>query len=307
MPIAVSPAAPHEVLPALRRLLSASDGGDADRRADHCRDTRATHTTTDARSGADPRLGADALLVARDATGRVCGAVGVQTLAGALAVIWPPRGDTPEAEDALAAAAHDWLRSHGVKVCQAYARPDQADPLRSLERVGFRLTTRVLFLRRDRPAVPPRTRLRFSPEPPPFSDDFRSALLATHQDTLDCPELNDGRTPEEVLAGFTEPAGTASFRACDDTGIVGVVVLATGDGTDPTGDVTVSYLGVVPEARGRGHGSDLLRFALAQADRGVALAVDARNEPALRLYSRHGFRETGCRAVWLAHLPFPRL
>ena len=67
---------------------------------------------------------------------------------------------------------------------------------------------------------------------------------------------------------------------------------------------------MVPPERGRGYGQDLLAFALAEATRSRAAAlvlnVDARNEPALRLYHRHLFVETERREVFLAIFPGER-
>jgi mycothiol synthase len=64
------------------------------------------------------------------------------------------------------------------------------------------------------------------------------------------------------------------------------------------------YLGVVPEARGRGWGRALARQALGAARAGGAreltVCVDARNEPAGRLYDEMGFVEYDRREVFLA-------
>jgi len=66
----------------------------------------------------------------------------------------------------------------------------------------------------------------------------------------------------------------------------------------------VAYVGVVPEARGRGYGREIMHQALAvaRAD-GVArltLSVDVRNDPAWRLYTDLGFRPHDRREVFLA-------
>src|SRR5437868_2938864 len=98
----VSPAAAHELWPACRLLF-------ADGRAENCRDRLLT----------DPHT--SGLFVARDSTGRLRAAALVQALPGALGVAWPPRGDSPGALDAVTAAACEWLRGRGVKVCQAFA------------------------------------------------------------------------------------------------------------------------------------------------------------------------------------------
>lgn len=61
----------------------------------------------------------------------------------------------------------------------------------------------------------------------------------------------------------------------------------------------VQTLGVAPSYQGRGLGSVLLEELLHEADRRrqhrVLLEVRADNEPAQRLYARHGFRSVGVR------------
>ena len=62
-------------------------------------------------------------------------------------------------------------------------------------------------------------------------------------------------------------------------------------------------IAVVPSARGRGHGDELLVALLEQARgdgfEGVSLSVEPEN-PALQLYERHGFRKVGEReGAWV--------
>lgn len=62
------------------------------------------------------------------------------------------------------------------------------------------------------------------------------------------------------------------------------------------------YLGVVPEARGRGIGRALLAQAIRDtAEMGLpqmGLAVDVANQPAVRLYEEAGFKEIRRRQAW---------
>jgi len=62
------------------------------------------------------------------------------------------------------------------------------------------------------------------------------------------------------------------------------------------------YLGVVPEARGRGIGAALLARTIRDtAEMGlpqVGLAVDTANAPAVRMYVAAGFREVRRRDAW---------
>jgi len=280
-PYVVSPAAPHELLPACRLLFS-------DGRAEYSRD----RILTDAHMCG--------LFVARSG-GKLHAAALVQALPGALGVAWAPRGDSAEAIDAVTDAACEWLRGRGVKVCQAFAAAGEAAAMLPLEHAGFRRTTQLVFMRSDSPTgLDPVQPLTFTTDEPPFSAEFATTLLATHEGTLDCPELNATRTPAEVLAGFAPTPGSEWYLASQGGECVGVVALQQATGFD---SIDLAYLGVVPGARGRGLGAELLAFAVNEgcAARRFALtvSVDARNAPAVRLYERHGFAEYDRRAVWL--------
>ena len=285
-PFVVSPAAPHELLPACRLLFAATH-------AEHSRD----------RLLADGR--ASALFVARDAGGRLHAAALVEALPGAMGVAWAPRGDSRDAIDAVTVAACAWLRERRVKVCQAFAAASEREEMAPLERSGFRHATQLVFLRGDLPPeCEPTRRLSFATARPPFSEEFAATLLATHAGTLDCPELNATRTPAEVLAGFAASPAVEWHLASLSGERVGVVVLEY----DPDrGAADLTYLGVVPAARGRKLGAELLRFVVADASRAgvpvLTVSVDARNAPATKLYARHGFAEYDRREVWLATWP----
>jgi ribosomal protein S18 acetylase RimI-like enzyme len=288
-PFTVSPVAAHELLPACRLLF-------ADGRAEQCRDRLLAGSP------------ASGLFVARNPDGLLCAAVLVQALPGALGVALPPRGDSDAARHAVAASACEWLRDRGTKVCQAFVTADDTADLAPLERHGFWRVTELASSRRavgtsfDTPAPPARWR-PWDAEPTCAQLEL---LLATHQDTLDCPELNHARTAEEILAGFRPGRDSRStwWSALDETDrLVGVVQF---DGT-ASDALEVSYLGLVPSARGRGLAGALIRFADRVAATGgyrtLNVSVDVRNTPAMKLYARHGFIEYDRRAVWLAVWP----
>jgi ribosomal protein S18 acetylase RimI-like enzyme len=71
-----------------------------------------------------------------------------------------------------------------------------------------------------------------------------------------------------------------------------------------SGTWDVSYVGVVPEKRGRGLGRELMRKALMEARAAAAtqmtLSVDLRNQPAWNLYRSMGFETFDHREVYLA-------
>jgi len=248
----------------------------------------------------------DGLFVTRGAGGTVRGAVLAQTLHGALGLLFPPRTVPSRAADAdpLLAAALGWLRTRGVKVCQSFAPSGDLADEPTLTRAGFRHVTAVVHLRRSLADEPePSGPLAFEPVDDANRTAFTAALLASHDGSLDCPELTGARTDAELLDGFrapppARPEWRTLVRHAGEP--VGVVMLEPGS---EVGAVELSYLGLVPAARGRGWGEPLLRSALraAVADdaRALTLSVDARNGPARRLYERHGFREADRREVFL--------
>jgi len=285
----VSPAAAHELLPACRLLF-----------ADGHAEARRDRLLSDA--------SASGVFVARSGDGKLHAATLVQVLPGAMGVAWAPRGDSRDATDAATAAACEWLRSRGVKVCQAFATASEVAEMAPLERHGFRHTTQLVSLRREvrDETLPqePEPMLEWSDQGRPMGDEFRRVLLATHEGSLDCPELTGPRTAEEVLAGFDVPTRGGSLSLYREDGEpVGVVICA--ESTKDT--VELTYIGVVPAHRRRGVGVRMLIGNLWRACYGgytdMTLSVDAHNTPAVRLYERHGFVEYDRREVWLASWP----
>ncbi|MEM6551313.1 MAG: GNAT family N-acetyltransferase [Planctomycetota bacterium] len=147
---------------------------------------------------------------------------------------------------------------------------------------------------------------------------FAAAVLASYEDTLDCPGLLGLRTIEDVLAGHR---ATGRFDASlwrlvmvgDEPAAVillAAVGLPSGDGPKQNVDGTPAtaaggaaaetyelvYLGVSKRFRGRGLAGRLLRYGMglvhARGGRRLLLAVDDRNEPAVSLYRSLGFRAT---------------
>ncbi|MCS6863715.1 MAG: GNAT family N-acetyltransferase [Gemmataceae bacterium] len=266
-------------------------------------ETNATPPSDQILASRDPT----AVFVARDSAGQLRAAALVQALPGALGVAWPPRGDSPTATAAVLRAACEWLRGSRVKVCQAFPETTTSGHQALWERCGFRRTTQLVFLEYDcrqegLPAQPPRQEFALVAIHDPLQPDFTRTVLATHEDTNDCPELNHSRTPEQIVEGMVSLEGQW-FLAQHDSEAVGVMNLKLNTDRNV---VELQYLGVVPAQRRRGYGSDLLKYAIlgaiaAQTD-GVTVAVDARNTAARHLYTHGGFVERDRREVWLAHL-----
>jgi ribosomal protein S18 acetylase RimI-like enzyme len=105
---------------------------------------------------------------------------------------------------------------------------------------------------------------------------------------------------QRYVMNFGRP-GDAAVIAYDDTGNVGAAWYRLFKEDEPgygfVDELTPELsIAVVPSRRGKGHGDELLEGLLAQARREgfkqVSLSVEPDN-PALRLYERHGFRKVG--------------
>ena len=274
------------------------------------------------------------LLVARTLDGTIIGSAVARPLPGAGAVVWPPQvvgaDDLATVEDALLNALADGLRRGGTKLAQAFLPSDA--PAAALERHGFRRVTEVWYLRREL-RTPPRfgegrnaveadgntDGLEWYAPPSRFGEGlgrhfnlisylncdpgmFRQSLMHTYTGSLDAPELNGVRTPDETVAALQAGAPDLNrwWLAESDGHPVGVLLLA--DGIDAQ-TWEISYVGVVPEARGKGIGRAIMEraidFAASAGRTALTLIVDARNKPALALYSALGFRAYETRQVYL--------
>ncbi len=234
------------------------------------------------------------LLVARGGAGRVTGAVLTQVTPGHAGSLTPPAG---AGALGLIAAALDRFRRAGVTHAQCLIdASDPADP-RPLLDGGFTRNPDLVTVRRSGllGPLPDGGRVELVPFARVRRDVIAATLLGTYAGSLDCPELDRVRPAADVLDGFDAAFTAGGYVAHADGSPVGVGVLApAGRGAE------LAYLGLVPTARGRGLGRDLLARLVADAGPAdVSASVDARNTPARRLYDRAGFTPAGSRAVYL--------
>jgi len=249
---------------------------------------------------------------------RLVGAMVSMVLPGAAGLVWPPQA-TPGAgrlavEDALVGHAIDWLRRENARLAQSILTPVETGLAEPLTRNGFRHVTRLRYLRHDLSGPPPDRAgaasvaadpdIRFYSFPACDPSVFAATLVRTYEGTLDCPEVNGVRTPQEILTGHAAQGSHDPNRwwLVRRLGAPVAVLLLTGmpewQGLD------IAYLGVVPEARRLGLGRALTHRALLEARwagvRWLTLAVDQRNLPACEMYQAAGFALDGQRDVYLA-------
>ncbi len=239
----------------------------------------------------------------------------VEILPGKSAALWAirsrPGDERAHFEDALLQRAVEMLRMAGAKVAQCLLLPDEPFAADALCRQGFRRLTRVNHLRAEgkgaKGAILENGTLgtlsvSFQPFAECESVVFEQTLIQSFDETLDCPELNDLRTPDEIMAGHVASAPDRSrwWLIRKDSEPAGVLIL--GDAALPE-FWDLAYLGVIPLMRRRGIGRAAVAFAFQQISTaekvGLTLMVDERNTPALRLYERMGFEHAGSRDVYL--------
>lgn len=266
---------------------------------------------------------ADGLFVA-ERDGRIVGAVTLTPRPGRVVQMIAPVVTDSSQEDVvlpLVTAAIASPRVGSARLVQTLLRPEQQFEQSALREVGFTQGSELLYLLCPEGSFPadlqsidkPDTaqagaevsgRLVFEPiDPERVEERHRDVIAATYEGSLDCPALDEARGIEDEIASYHgggEFSDRRWFLVRHDGDDVGCLLLAA-----PADQRywEVVYLGLVPTARGRGWGVQLVRraqsVAAAAGARGLVLGVDARNTPALDMYDRTGFVRWERRLVYL--------
>lgn len=174
----------------------------------------------------------------------------------------------------------------------------------------FKMMAELIYLQTTlrnhlHPSTPP-TGFTWQTYSPALHDQFAATILQTYRESLDCPSLNGMRDIEDIIAGH-KAAGAHDpslwFLLCENDRPRGALLL----GPMPQSDtMELVYLGLVPEARGRGLSDVLMRQALAVTSQRrigrFSLAVDSRNAPAIKLYHRNGLQRIGSKLALMRDL-----
>lgn len=245
----------------------------------------------------------NAFWVAREG-GAIVGAMFAYLIGGGQGAVWVPRADRADIRDALVGATFAWFQENRVRVVQAVLDSDDCPHATALERAGMRYVTEIVFATRTmQPSLPRGDSRLVIQEVPSSHSELPALLLQTYEGTFDLPELNGTRTSSDIISAYETGWNDETplwFLATHAGVSVGVLTLTL----QPDRTIELTYLGLVPEARGRGFGEEILQYALDRATVEMAyaihLSIDARNAPALRLYRKHGFEETTRKQVYLA-------
>ena len=247
---------------------------------------------------------------------RLMGAILAQVHPGRTATVWmpgeagcegPTAGQRPSRPVGVQLIEYlsNWLRQQDVGLAQMLIVTATESQEASLRQGGFDRLTDLLYLvclEREFPVILPVGRLQFEPYTPANHRRLAALVAATYQQSLDCPKLNDARPMDDVLTGYRaigvfDPSRWLIVRHREDD--VGCLLL-----TDHPQDENweLIYMGVVAGQRGRAWGIEIVRYAqwltgLAGRPR-LVLAVDAANDPAIRVYAAAGFRAWERRSVY---------
>lgn len=247
---------------------------------------------------AQGRRSLDGLLIGhRD--GQLVGAVWAEIQPGRTANVWPPQvagNRCSEIDAPLLAEMTRFLAASHVRMAQSLLTADATSTAESLRGAGFEHLTDLLYLMSTTaqfPTAPVARALAFEPVQPADEARLAATIDATYEQTLDCPRLDGLRDAGDVLTGYRATAH-------DDTSHwylvrrgeldVGCLLLARHDEVETW---EVVYMGLALGARGAGLGIEMARHAqwlvrAAGGDR-LMLAVDAANEPAIKVYAAAGF------------------
>jgi len=224
--------------------------------------------------------------------------------------------------DVMLAAAMD-IRDNkieacrGVKMLQALVDPAQTAVALSYIQAGFTKLARLGYYRREVPRKrgsainwPPGVRIVSLDRLADGEAQLTRALETSYINTQDCPALCGLRAAADVLeshksVGVFDPALWWVVFAGEAP--VGCILLSV---CDDIGSVELVYLGLGPQARGKGLGRGLLQHGLNElAERNahtMACAVDMANAPALKLYEGQGFNRFASRDAFILPLIKPQ-
>ena len=145
--------------------------------------------------------------------------------------------------------------------------------------------------------------IRLEPWRAELHPEFVRIVDQTYKGTLDVPELDGVRSTAETLNGYASAGWQGGidrdwWLVSDGSQWIGCLLLCR----HSRSLAELLYVGLIPEFRSRGLSKKVLEFLVqwgrVNGIKRILLAVDARNEPALRLYDRLGFEVTGTAEAW---------
>jgi len=211
----------------------------------------------------------------------------------------------------LVCKACSQLNPVSIRLIQAMLDPAQLLESQAFQGAGFSKLAHLVYMHRRTENTTAKLTLNETIQTKTWTPDHRAlfaqAILASYEDTLDCPGLIGLRRIDDIIDGHK---GSGRF--------IPELWLTLGNKTDPIAvmllnmvpqrdAVELVYLGISPPWRGRGWGAKLVSHGLALGHRHGAskmiLAVDETNKPAVNLYRRMGFNPNARKLAMILPLP----
>lgn len=204
----------------------------------------------------------------------------------------------------------------GMSLVQALIEPTDSRQEAVLTDSGLILLAELIYMKRDLLSCPPglqgaREDLTWRNYKQFTEVELGEVISQTYVDSLDCPALRGVREMSDVVAGhkcsgvFCPEAWW--IVACADQAAPAGCILVNDSVKAPAADIV--YMGVAPEFRGQGLAGAMLDRAVLQASErnceGISVAVDTRNDYAIRVYEQSGFVETHRRLAYVELRPRP--
>lgn len=231
---------------------------------------------------------------------------------GGIADVWLPKVSALQPANLvqpLAASVVEELAQLGIRSAQVLLDRDHGVDVDLLKEVGFEHLANLVYqvsLPASFPTDRPHDGLELVPYSPREYVRFAQLVQRTYVESFDCPPGGGNFTAEDALAGYREleAADPPRWWIVTQSGRdVGCLLLAR---HFPARSFELTYLGVVPESRGRGLGLAIVRqaqwLAGVEGATRLTLAVDADNAPAIRVYGAAGFVVWDERAIFVRHL-----
>lgn len=204
-------------------------------------------------------------------------------------------------------------------------QPKEAAGVLTPEQLGFTWLGTLDFLALDfptslegsRPPLAPASSVRLQPVGPeegPLRRQLEDVIASTYQDSLDCPRLEEFRTPAEIIDTYRHSAAyrpdwwfLVQRSSADGRDVnVGALILAEhqtrGQDNRSSTAIELVYMGVVPEYRGGEVGRQIMTRVLqtcrAELAARLILAVDRSNHYAAELYRSYGMKRLVSESIW---------
>jgi ribosomal protein S18 acetylase RimI-like enzyme len=201
----------------------------------------------------------------------------------------------------------EWAFKEGSQLLQVLIDPQDKVRSRLCSDSGFQHLTDLVYLYGDCTKsleAPSETmNQRWETYTEQAHNRFKYVISRTYEDSLDCPELENLRTMDDVILGhkaagdFNQQLWKILYQEDQPAGVLLLSPLKNRKMTELT------YMGLVPEFRKRGLAKVLLAEAVRLTRRhsldGLTLAVDKRNQPAMNIYSQFGLEELFQRTVFI--------